>query len=332
MEQTRFQSIQTPLQLNFQSRSIKDWIELSCKVYRMNWFQSWPFAVAQFKRDNIPTKFATIEKKNKIIGLVAIQEIKLGFFVSLQIQRGPLWFKGQGTLDNFRDFCQTLSFYYPNQPWIRRRWLVEPLPNIQQAQLEEILSEFGFTKKAGSFQTSWLDLTLTSDQLFENLKAKWRNTLRKSRALAEKENIQVEHFATAPSKTLGLFLSGYDQYKKTKKFKASSVEFVAAEIVEATKSLQTVIATAQTDIGSMIAGQYFLIHGKTVSYRVGWNSDLGRKNQIHTLMLWKSILYFKQLGLEQFDLGGLLLDEKPELAHFKLGLGGKFESFPGIFG
>ena len=72
-----------------------------------------------------------------------------------------------------------------------------------------------------------------------------------------------------------------------------------------------------------VAGIAILMHGNSGSYRIGWNTEVGRKVNAHYNLLWNAILTLKELGLEYFDLGGIKPDDAKGISHFKTGIGGK---------
>ncbi|MFN8943310.1 MAG: hypothetical protein ACK5WZ_01645 [Pseudobdellovibrionaceae bacterium] len=80
---------ESEMKIIFLNQKPAEWDELLSQAYRANWMQSWPYARAVYTRDFKSTRFATIQKNDKKLGIVAIQEIRLGPIHFIEIQRGP---------------------------------------------------------------------------------------------------------------------------------------------------------------------------------------------------------------------------------------------------
>lgn len=290
-----------------------------------NWMQSWAYAKASHVRDYKSIRPAVIKYNNDPVGLMLIHEIKLGPIHFVDLKRGPLWFKN--AMNQFQpellfiEFAKKFDETYPSGLFKRRRWLPEfEFSNKTIYELEQI----GFKKRVETFSTIYVDLSLDETILRANLKQKWRNCLNKS----EKQNLSVK--IENDLKSTDLFLNKYIEYKSFKKFSGPTAKFIKEEMVIAYAFKQLHIAWAYLN-NEPIAGILITTHGESASYRIGWNSNLGKKTNAHYLLIWTMLLKLKKLGFKSFDLGGILPGEQDSLTHFKCGLGHKPTQFIGIF-
>lgn len=279
----------------------------------VNWMQTWPYAFACHQRDQKNCQIVRIIENNETIGLVAIEQIQLGFIHLININRGPLWLRGQKMNQRVLEFANLMNSEFPARWFRRRRWLPEIESN---EKLIAELKNVGFQLTQHSFDTIWLDLTQAESDLRKQLHAKWRNGLVK----AEKSNLKVD--IQTSIQNFSEFIVKYSNYKKIKKFIGPTAEFLSVEVKTGMRLNSHLLVWGKKEEQN-VAGMLIALHGKTASYRVGWNSEAGRENNAHYLMLWQLMLYLKSKGFEKFDLGGILPNEEPELTHFKRGLGGK---------
>lgn len=312
-------SVSTPPQpslcLNFSLRTVGEWRALLEKPVRTSWMQTIQYASAAHKVDQRKTHFATIEQDGTPIGLVAIQEQKLGPLHFVSIYRGPLWFEGHETSQNMNEFIRIFQKAYPPRLLRRIRWMPE-WNFIEDSSID--FKKAGLKNANQSFHTLWVDIRPSLAELRKNLAQKWRNALNK----AERSDISI----TADNKGLHLdhFLKEYDFFKAQKKFQGPSGKFFKQEIESALPFKDAIILWAKIS-GIPVAGIVIMKHGRSASYRLGWNSQLGRDTNAHYLLIWKAIEVLKKFNVEYFDLGGILPDEKEGLTQFKMGLNG--ESF-----
>src|SRR5690606_16089660 len=57
--------------------------------------------------------------------------------------------------------------------------------------------------------------------------------------------------------------------------------------------------------GEAVAFIVVSAHGRSATYLVGWTSDQGRDLCAHHFLLWKAVLRLKDMGIKEFDLGGI---------------------------
>ena len=301
------------MEFDWSKRTISEWRILLTKADKANWMQTWPYAQATFKRGFKSSRLAVIKKEGHEIGLMAVQEIILGPVRLVNLYRGPLWFISTADENLFLEFAQTFRKEFPHRIFQRLRWM----PNWElTSPTKQALAKLGFKERPEYFLTIWLDLKKPLKELRSDLKQKWRNCLNKS----EKSKILV--IKDISLNKIDLFLKFYARHKRIKNFQGPSDAFMKEEISTAFQSGDGFLLWAYVE-NRPVAGVAILKHGNSGSYRIGWNTDEGRRVNAHYNLLWKAILILKESGIEFFDLGGIKPDEAKGISHFKSGLGGK---------
>jgi lipid II:glycine glycyltransferase (peptidoglycan interpeptide bridge formation enzyme) len=308
---------QPEMTLNFSLRTVGEWRGFLNQTQKTPWTQTFQYAIAVAKTAKQSTHFVTIDRGTQVVGLVAIQVSQLGPFQSVTIYRGPSWLKGQETKENLADFAVALKKVYPRSIFRRFRWM----PEWSTEESTPLLTDhFGFKKVPQSFETLWLELTPSLEELRKTLDRKWRNHLNK----AERSNIEV--VADVEGHHLEVFLRNYDLYKSKKNFEGPEGSFFKHEIENALPFKDAIILWARID-KLPVAGIVVMRHGTSASYRLGWNSPEGRVAQAHYLLVWKAIEILKKQNIETFDLGGILAQDTTGFNTFKQGLnGGHFKT------
>lgn len=303
--------------LNFSLRTVGEWRSFLNQTQKTPWTQTFQYAIAVAKAAKQSTFFVTIDRGIEVVGLVAIQVASLGPFQSVTINRGPLWLKGQDTAQNLADFVGALKKVYPRSVFRRFRWMPEWTSNESSVLFTE---DFGFKKTPQSFETLWLDLSPSLEDLRKGLDRKWRGHLNKS----ERSNLEV--VVDTDGRHLDVFLRNYDLFKSKKVFEGPEGSFFKHEIENALPFKDAIILWARID-KIPVAGVVVMKHGTSASYRLSWNSPEGRLAQAHYLLVWKAIELLKKQSVESFDLGGILAQDPTGFNIFKLGLnGGHFKT------
>lgn len=309
------------MKFDWTERTIGEWRDLLTRCPRANWMQSWPYAHATFRRDFKTSKLAVILKDGVVLGMMAVQEIKLGPLHFVELHRGPLFFFSSPPDEIFQEFAELFRRTFPKSLFRR----VRCMPEWHESEnAENIMLTAGFKKTKQSFQTIWVDLEAPLDVLRSRLKQKWRNSLNKS------ERVGLEIKMDPKGSNIDFFLKKYEEHKKAKNFRGPSTAFIKEEFLAALKLGDTFTLWAKLK-DELVAGVLIAIHGQTASYRIAWNTDLGRETNAHYLLIWKSISMLQERGLTKFDLGGIKPEEDPGVTKFKQGLGGEDFQFLGIW-
>ena len=311
---------QNSMSFQWTSQGAAAWERLLGRTTHANWMQSWSYAKAVQARDQKSTRIAIICKNKRELGVVAIQEIRLGPIHFLEIQRGPLWFEPV-TWDLFLEFAQLLRQTFPRRFLRRLRWLPE-WPD-EAGKVQDLL-HLGFQKRPQIYETVFLNLRQPLSDIRNQLHGKWRNGLHK----AERANLGL--VTDFKGEKISEFLFQYHKYKISKGFLGPSPEFMRQEFLAAQKFEKSFLLIAEK-AGQSIAGIMIMMHGPCGSYRIGWNSEQGKKDNAHSLLLWKAVELLREKGFSEFDLGGVKTTESPGVTHFKLGMGGRHIRLIGLF-
>ncbi len=316
-------------------RKHKYWRELQKKCPNANWLQAWPWAHALWVRDKFRNEILNITENEKTLGMCSVNIFTFLFYKKIQIFRGPLWTTNAITPSRFDSFCKALNKRYPKSFFHRRKWLIELEKKQQDVEVyEQILAQNGFKKTTGSYSTIWIDIYNNSEEsLRAQLHQKWRNSLNRAQRYQKAGDLKIQFEALNPDTNLQRlvkFLNPYESYKKEKQFRGPSVAFLAEALKQLVAFGDGYFLWAESE-GSLVAGMLFEKHGANVSYRVGWNSEEGRKLGAHNVMIWEAMLEFKRHKLQRLDLGGILPGDAPGLSAFKRGIGGCEVELLGIY-
>jgi len=310
------------MELDWTIRPAQEWHRLLTKVPRGNWLQSLPFARAAGLVDRQATRFAVLKGDGRDIGIVAVQEVRLGPIHFVNLYRGPLWFDVNPPETYLKEFAALFNKSFPRRLLRRRRWLPE-WPEGESAKA--ILSECGFRSNTQTFETVWLDLQKSGTELRADLDRKWRNHLSKG----ERSDLTI--VADAKGATTDLFLHFYEIDRDLKKYRGRTKSFLKEEISSAFKLREAMIFWAQNQDKKPIAAILVVVHGQSATYRIGWTTDLGRAASAHNVLLWEATLRLKERGLKYFDLGGVEPFGAEGLTQFKKGMGGQEVKLLGVY-
>ncbi len=309
------------IKFDWTERSTDEWQGFLKQVPRPNVLQSMPFARAARLLDRKVTRTALICLGNEPVGMMAIQEVKLGPVHILDLYRGPLWFSKSPPDEWLAGFAMIFSQAFPRRILRRRRWLPE-WRDTEAAR--KILATFGFKLKPMSFETVWLDLELSESDLRAQMNSRWRG------ALSKGERCNLEIIEDWTGSTGKAFLQQYHIDRTIKKYYGRSPRFIAAELAMALRSREAVFVWA-CENKLPVAAILIMMHGTSATYRISWTTDEGRKANGHNVLLWYAAKLLKAKGYRSFDLGGIEPHGAEGLTMFKTGMGGEVFKLMGVF-
>lgn len=294
----------TGIRLDWNDVHRDDWESTLAGIQYSNPFQDWDFANAIAKVEKMTVERAFIRDDDHIVGLV--QAFKKPHFLglrSIRVLRGPLYIHALPP-DTVGDILIQLKSRYPLRKGVW--WSIQPeLPDSNATR--RFLSTVGLSRLFTGYQTYWLDLTHSEDDLRAQLHHKWRNQLRK----AEQADLSI-HFGS----DTGWLLDQYEQHKDLARYTGPSASILADLPPE-----KTFTVTARHD-DVTIGGVLFLLHGQSATYQVGWTSEDGRSLHATNRLLWQALLGLKDMGFTSLDMGGIDPVKAPGIARFKSRLGG----------
>jgi hypothetical protein len=256
----------------------------------------------------------------------------LGRFV--RIVRGPLFVPGVPRAEREAAFSLIRQTY----PW-RERCLLWWLPELTGgAESEAAMAQLGMRPMMTGYSSIRCDLRPSADKLRSQLDGKWRNILRtaeKSALLMETASIANQ---TWNDDAFAALLGEHAQHRLEAGFGGPDARFYAA-FAEAAKTAPDgedallFWAHAGTHLGRVrpLAGILVLRHGHAATYAMGWSNEAGRLVKAHYRLLWQAVQRLRDLGVTDFDLGGVDTQRGAGVARFKLGLNGAVFTLAGSY-
>jgi lipid II:glycine glycyltransferase (peptidoglycan interpeptide bridge formation enzyme) len=171
--------------------------------------------------------------------------------------------------------------------------------------------------------TVWLDLAPGPERLRRSLDGKWRNHL----ARAEGTGLAVLDAGPA---LVDWLLDRNEDHRRKVGYRGPGRAFLG-QLARAAAARGDMLALVACHAGIAVAGVLFVRHGAAATYEVGYVSPQGRALRAKHLLLWRALERLPVMGVRWVDLGGIDTDRAPDLARFKLGLGGMPETLAGTF-
>ncbi len=306
----------------------KDFLAFQKDFNALASFPAWPFLQTD--------KWASIQEKSSSgVFLKAIyqDEKVVGFFLAickslpffgkyLYLPRGPLCF-GNYQGDFWQDFMSTMQneFKEKNILFVR----LEPI--------DEKFSNFAFSnssvvRKSKNIQpasTSFLDLSLTEDDLLKKMAQKTRYNIR----LAQKKGVVVSSLSKENPNYEKHFSDFYNLISLTakrdkffihsQKYYSDLVDGEFIRLVEARKD------------GILLSAGLFSFYDKTVTYLHGASANENRELMAPYLLQWEMIKMAKGAGYNYYDFYGVDDKKWPGVSRFKKGFAGSIYVYPGTF-
>jgi len=302
--------------IDWSPRSIPEWRHMLRAAPRSNWMQSLTLAKALKDIFKKHTRMGAIRFDGKIVGMLTIQEVKIGPFKMIELYRGPIWFYETPQESWLDDFAKLFAEEYPRGLLQRRRWLPEwPASDTANATLKR----HGFKASKNFYETIWLDLTRPEDELRASLKKNWRADLKKG------ADSQIDVRIDRDGSSIDMFLEYNEQERTRKRYRTRGVELLKNELRNAA-TLQELMILWALDGKEPAAAIAIVMHGNSATYRAGWSLDRGRELHAHNVLLWDAVTMLKNTNYRALDLGGTTpTSGSAGYIKFKQGLGG--ESF-----
>lgn len=310
--------------IDWNTLSPQEWQKKFALLPGNNLLQAHEYALAVCPLQRQKGRWGIIKIDGREAGMVQILEASLLWktFHALVLDRGPLWFEGYGSLEDFDQFLKALLKQFPRR--VGRRYRIIPEMN-QSLALQDIMIGYGFEKHGNPYETIILDLTQDIESLRANLKKNWRGTL--SKAERDKDLVVDWTITTADYK---VFLQNYASDKAAKDYNGPSVKLLTA-------LARTFLPGGKMRFGRVVkdrqvlASVLLLKHGTGATYQVGWSSDAGRRAGAQNLLLWHAIVELKKDGIKQLDLGGVNDETAKGVKKFKEAMGGRLIRFGALY-
>lgn len=202
--------------------------------------------------------------------------------------------------------------------------IVEPI----DASQADILQNRGYKLSNSPYlptKTLLLDLTLSKQKLFNNLKKDAKYSLRKTKSLP-----------FSPTKDTNSFHRSWVKSTSFKRFVLSAAKINYLRVVFGNSLLLLASHNVRTDKTHFEAGAIFLLTDKKVYYWQAFTSKKGRSTLSQYRLVWEGILWGKRKGAKIFDFEGIYDTRFPNkswkgFTHFKKSFGGYEVEYPGTF-
>lgn len=288
--------------------------------------QAWEYGAAIAQGRLVVNRFVAIDQGEPVaIGQIISRRLP-GLVKFTLLLNGPLWLK---KIDHGKKI-QILAALRQRFP-LKYFSLFAFSPQADSAgriSEQNIYENMGVRQIITGGSTVYIDLTLSEDQLWQNLYGKNRTDIRK----AKKADFKVTYGDHNHIQTDWL-LEREQKQQKEKKYQGLPVELVKnyGQFSRAGRqNVYTAFAVKKGD-DTPLSGVLFLGHGRSATYHIGWNGRRGRKCRALNLLLWNMILKLKKAGIETIDLGGINTEKGADIARYKLSFGGNIINQSGTF-
>ena len=173
------------------------------------------------------------------------------------------------------------------------------------------------------WESALMSLDACEQELLMRLSGKWRNSMRKG----EKMGVVVTRRSPSCDETRQL-LREYRKLQQNRGFAGPPDKLIKALIAQPESAgwrFNIFIASKGGDAldGEPLGMLVTIESGATALYLIGLTSDIGRRMQANSVLLWRAILHAKNEGCKLFDIGGLGEATPSGIAEFKRGLNGE---------
>jgi hypothetical protein len=297
------------------------WEPLFAQIDKTNLLQSWGYGEAKSKAEGWLAKRHLVLNNNKPIAMLQVLSKKLFWFEVLRINRGPLWLLGDVSDENKKAVYTLIK---KRVGFLKGRVLFIA-PELKDDSVERVfLKALGFYKRAKpSWQSTWINLAKTTDELRCGLDGKWRNQLKKS------ESYKLELRCGSSDDMFNWVVKNHQNLQEQKNFCGIS-NAILGELRSNLASSNFLILQALHD-GIILSSIVVCVHGTSATYLVGCNTEGGRKLYANNFLLWQAILELKKRNCKWLDLGGVDSENTSSIAKFKQGLSGKEYSLIGEY-
>ena len=169
--------------------------------------------------------------------------------------------------------------------------------------------------------TAVVDLTLPEETLFETIKPKERYKIRR----AQKDGFEIMF-----ENNIDNFIEMYEELKRHRDMddieKEELLQFPGHQITKIMYKGENLVMHFL--IPDFESGTVLLLHSVSTRFRKEYSNQLaGRANR---LLQWHDYLYFKGLGMKEYDYGGYAINSTDEqikgINDYKLSMGGKIKN------
>lgn len=309
-------AINKNIRLDWNKFDLSQWHNWLCLAKRSNLLQSYEYGNAKTKAENWEVKRGVFYIENSPVAIVQVLTKTFAGFLTLnRVNRGPLFLiqvDDSIKLEIIKQLTKELSKKTFGKVFIFTPELIfsgRSMRLLFESKIRQI--------QPISWQSAFLNLSLSEKMLRDSLHGKWRNML----VFAEKQKMQI--YQKNDQKTYENLLRNYIVMMAQRKAGNVSYKLYLSLYKELKKSSCPLIIFVACEEDNIMSGIVIVPHGVSATYLLGWSNESGRKIRANYILLWKAILYLKQQGFLWFDLGGVDNLSVPSITAFKQGLGGE---------
>ena len=206
------------MEIRWNDIGLEEWDHLIKAAPKSTLLQSWPYAQAMRITNQMTSRFGRVVEAGKTIAIFQLQEVKLAsFYHVIVLDRGPIWLSEKVTNEQWREFASLLDKEFPKKLGRRRRFI--PELTIKNA-VHDITKSTSFKRKGKGYQSIWVDLSQSEEELRAGLKQKWRNTLNQS----FKKDMEIDIGDSAF--TFNWLIRRYHEDRKKRSYQGPSVKIL----------------------------------------------------------------------------------------------------------
>jgi lipid II:glycine glycyltransferase (peptidoglycan interpeptide bridge formation enzyme) len=311
------------------------WDEICCDFSDANIYQTWSHGLMRSGQSNVT--YLLVKQKNAVVSAVQGRLVKTPLLnvAIVYIFWGPLW-RRRGRVTDAEVFRQALRAIRAEYVG-RRRLIVRIVPNFPDSDtncFRRIIQEeaFVFPVQSKRSRTIVMDIRPTSEQLYQGLHQKWRNSLNKAR----KQNLELIEGETP--QLFEAFEGLYAEMMQRKAFIDSSDPGLLRKLQAELLPDQRMRVFLCKSGDGLCAGGICSALGDTGLYLFGATSNRGSGNNSSYLVHWRMLEWIKSRGCQFYDLNGINPATNPGNYRFKSRLAGaygcdvdllgKFDAYP----
>lgn len=296
------------IELNWNNLDFEEWNDIFLKFKVTNIPQEWIYGNAKTVTEGWKVKRAIIRINEIPAGTLQILERKVaGIIIAIRVNRGPLLLSEFNKPENHFEVMEILRKKYKH-----------PVPILYAPSIEmsaenmHLISGYGWKcRDYFGFPSAIVDLSLTEEELNQNLKPNWRKNLKKAR-----KQVHIKYNEYEANKIIQL----YDGFLKKRDI--PGIPIYILKYLFALKEPPLEVLTAHNEDEKMIAFKVLYVHGNTATSFIAWNTNEGLEKNARTLLIYSSMLRLKERGFSCFDLGGVDEIATEAVAKYKRGMGG----------
>lgn len=319
------QSLLSQSELRLTPISLATWQERCRTLPQMTITQSAAYAAMLARTSTLRPFYYLLTKEGRDIAAAQIMIARAlgGMIEAVILDRGPIWSRGEPNTDDARDFFESFAAAFPARLGRRRRIIPELPQGILNAN---DWAAMGYRAAPGTvpYQTIWLDLTRSPEDLRKDLDKNWRYDLKQAESAA---NVNVV-LSSDPRAALPVIQANH-LHRQAVGYTGLNPRDLAILVASCARQDGVLVASVMQG-ETLLAGAVFLRHGCTATYQIGYVSAAGRAAHANHALLWQSILHLKTCGVLALDLGGVNA-HTGGITHFKKGLGGHHVTLAGHF-